>query len=411
MIRERAESRGARWWFLAAAMAIVGVAMGALSSLGVFLAPIQTATGWSRADISAVGLLAWATLGIGSFLWGVVSDRTGPHVVVAIGGVFLGLALVLASRAAVLWQFTLAYGVLMGLAVGAFYTPLTAMVSRIFTVNRGLALGLLSAGSGLGNFAIAPLVRFMITEYDWRTAMLVLGDLAWLTIIPLALVVRSAAIARGTMARAGATPASDTDLDLTDIVRSPQFWLIALVHFTCCVAHSGPIFHMVANATDHGVGAMTAAVAFGVAGLASIGGRIATGIVADRIGAEHTLVAMLLLQAPAILLYVVIQGAASFYLLGFVFGVSYGGVMPLYALLTRQYFGQRAMGGAYGAIYMLQAIGMGLGTYGGGWVYDHLGGYGWAFVSAAVIAGSAVLFALGLRRPAMAPMRAATSPA
>jgi MFS family permease len=411
MIREGADPRTPGWGLLAAAMVIVGVAMGALFSLGVFLAPIQAATGWSRADISAVALLAWVTLGIGSFLWGVVSDRTGPHVVVMIGGVFLGLGLVLASRVTVLWQFTLAYGVLMGLAVGAFYTPLTAMVSSIFAVNRGLAVGLLSAGSGLGNFAIAPLVRFMITEYDWRTAMLVLGDLAWLTIIPLALVVRWAAIHRGRPPGEAGAPASEPDLDLTEIVRNPQFWLIASVHFTCCVAHSGPIFHMVANATDHGVGAMTAAVVFGVAGLASIGGRIATGIVADRIGAKGTLVAMLLLQAPAILLYVVIRETASFYLLGLVFGVAYGGVMPLYALLTREYFGQRAMGGAYGAIYMLQAIGMGLGTYGGGWAYDHLGGYGWAFVSAAVIGGTAVLLALALRRPVLMPMRAAASPA
>ena len=209
----------------------------------------------------------------------------------------------------------------------------------------------------------------------------------------------------------GGSEAPERDLELLDIARSPQFWLIALVHFACCVAHSGPIFHMVANATDHGVGMMTAAVVFGFAGLASIGGRIATGLIADRIGSKRTLVAMLILQAPAILLYVFIRDATSFYLLGLVFGVAYGGVMPLYALLTREYFGQRAMGGAYGAIYMLQAIGMGLGTYGGGWLYDRLGGYGWAFASAAVIGGAAVLFALALRPPAATLSRAAPSPA
>jgi MFS family permease len=388
-------------------MVIVGVAMGALFSLGVFLAPIQTATGWSRTDISAVALLAWVTLGIGSFLWGALSDRIGLRTVIAVGGLVLGLGLVLASRVTALWQFTVAYGVLVGLAVGAFYAPLTAMVSRTFTTNRGLAIGLVSAGAGLGNFAVAPLVRWLITQYDWRTAMLVLGDIAWLTTIPLALVVGATAAGRGAATVAGGSEAPERDLELLDIARSPQFWLIALVHFACCVAHSGPIFHMVANATDHGVGMMTAAVVFGFAGLASIGGRIATGLIADRIGSKGTLVAMLMLQAPAILLYVFIRDATSFYLLGLVFGVAYGGVMPLYALLTREYFGQRAMGGAYGAIYMLQAIGMGLGTYGGGWLYDRLGGYGWAFASAAVIGGAAVLFALALRPPAATLSRAA----
>jgi MFS family permease len=140
-------------------------------------------------------------------------------------------------------------------------------------------------------------------------------------------------------------------------------------------------------------------VVFGVAGLASIVGRLVTGVVADRIGPKRTLVATLALQAPAILLYVAIRGTASFYLLGIVFGLAYGGVMPLYALLTREYFGQRAMGGAYGAIYMLQAIGMGLGTFGGGVLHDRLGDYGSMFLSAAVIAAAATLLALALRSP------------
>jgi predicted MFS family arabinose efflux permease len=282
-----------------------------------------------------------------------------------------------------------------GLAVGAFYTPLTTMVSAAFTRNRGLAVAMVSAGAGLGNFAIAPLVRWLISTYDWRTAMLLLGDLSWLVTLPLALALREPASRRATRATAAATgePA------LAEVARSPQFWLIALVHFACCVAHSGPIFHMVANATDHGVGMMSAAVVFGVAGLASIVGRLVTGVVADRIGPKRTLVATLALQAPAILLYVAIRGTASFYLLGIVFGLAYGGVMPLYALLTREYFGQRAMGGAYGAIYMLQAIGMGLGTFGGGVLHDRLGDYGSMFLSAAVIAAAATLLALALRSP------------
>jgi sugar phosphate permease len=111
MTDERTE-RG--WGLLAAAMVIVGVAMGALFSLGVFLAPIQASTAWSRTDISAVALLAWVTLGIGSFLWGALSDRTGPRAVTVIGGALLGLGLVLASRVTALWQFALVYGVWSG---------------------------------------------------------------------------------------------------------------------------------------------------------------------------------------------------------------------------------------------------------------------------------------------------------
>jgi MFS family permease len=398
-----------RWVLLAAAVVVVALSLGTILSLGVFLAPIQGATGWSRTDISAVALLSWVTLGIGSFLWGVLSDRSGPRVVVGAGGLLLGLGLVLASQATALWQFTLAYGGLVGFAVGAFYAPLTSTVSNAFHANRGLALGLVSAGGGLGTVALAPLGRWLITEYGWRTAMLLLGDLAWLTMVPLALVVRDAPAEPAAPASAGARP--EPDLGLLQIGRTPQFWIIALTHFTCCVAHSGPIFHMVANATDHGVAQMAAAAVFGVSSLASIGGRIASGFLADRLGSKPTLVALLSLQAPAILLYVFARETASFYAIALVFGVAYGGVMPLYALLTRESFGARAMGGAYGAIYMLQAIGMGLGAFAGGWLYDRLGGYGWSFATAAAIGAAAVLIALMLRAPRLALGRSAQAPA
>lgn len=396
---------------LTAAVVIVGVAMGALFALGVFLAPIQAAMSWSRTDISAVALLTWVTLGVGSFLWGTLSDRSGTRVVVVAGGLLLGLGLVLSSRVVALWQFAVAYGGLVGLAVGAFYAPLTSTVSKAFRTNRGLAVGLVSAGTGLGTFAIAPLVRWLITQYDWRTAMLLLGDLVWLTVVPLALLVRDAPSRADALPTPGARQDPERDLGLLDIGRTPQFWLIALTHFTCCIAHAGPIFHMVANATDHGVGEMAAAAVFGVAALASIGGRIGSGLLADRLGSKQTLIAMLGLQAPAILFYVFARGTASFYVLGIVFGVAYGGVMPLYALLTHEYFGARAMGGAYGAIFMLQAVGMGLGTLAGGWFYDRLGGYGWLFATAAAIGAAAVLVALPLRSPRPALRSPAPVPA
>jgi MFS family permease len=139
---------------------------------------------------------------------------------------------------------------------------------------------------------------------------------------------------------------------------------------------------------------MTAATLLGVSGLASLVGRIMSGMVADRWGSKRTLIVMLTLQAPAIFLYLFTTSTPGFYALALLFGASYGGVMPMYALLTREYFGARAMGTAYGAIFMLQAIGMGLGAFGGGWLYDHLGTYWWLFASATAAAAVAILFAL-----------------
>jgi len=378
-----------RWIIVVAAIIIVGFGVGALFSLAVFLKPMQESMAWGRAAISAVALWMWVAYGTGSLMWGVLADRWGARRVVIAGGVLLGLGLVASSRITSLWQLYAAFGGVVGVAAGAFYAPLTTTVTRWFTANRGLAVALVSAGTGLGTFIVAPLTRWLISSYDWRLAMLILGDIVWLVIIPLGFLVRDAP-------GEGAGP-TDQDVPVAKIFRSPQFWLIALTHFTCCVAHSGPIFHMVTHAMDQGVPGMAAATLLGVSGLASLIGRVLSGIVADRWGSKPTLITMLALQVPAIFLYLFISSVTGFYALVIVFGVAYGGVMPMYALLTREYFGARAMGTAYGAIFMLQAIGMGLGAYGGGWFYDHLGTYAWLFGSATAVAAVAILFALPLR--------------
>ena len=379
------------WVIVAAGIVIIGIGSGVLMSLSVFLKPMQDAMTWSRGTISAVALGMWTTYGLGALLWGALSDRWGARRVVVIGGLLLGLGLIVASRITTLWQFYVAFGGVVGVATGAFYTPLTTTVTRWFTANRGLAVALVSAGTGFGTFVVAPLTRWLITAYDWRLAMLLLGDLVWILVIPLGLLIRDAPREVGS--------ATTRDASLSEIWRSPQFWLIALTHSFCCLAHSGPIFHMVTNAIDNGVGSMTAATIFGISGLASLAGRIISGVAADRWGAKPTLIVMLSAQAPAIFLYLFTGGAASFYVLAVVFGTSYGAVMPMYALLTREYFGAKAMGTAYGAIFMLQAIAMGVGAFGGGWFYDHLGTYAWLFGSATVVGVAAILFALPLRPP------------
>jgi predicted MFS family arabinose efflux permease len=401
MARSARHDLSSGWPIIVASIVIVGFGVGALFSLAVFFKPMQDSMAWSRAAISAVALWMWVAYGIGSLMWGMLADRWGARRVVLAGGFLLGLGLTASSRITELWQLYAAFGGLVGVAAGAFYAPLTTTATRWFTTNRGLAVALVSAGTGLGTFVVAPLTRWLISSYDWRMAMLILGDLVWLVIIPLGFLVRDAP--------GGAAGSTGPDVPLAEIFRSPQFWLIAHTHFTCCIAHSGPIFHMVTHAIDQGVPTMAAATVLGISGLASLMGRVISGIAADHWGSKPVLIAMLGVQAPAIFLYLFVSGAVGFYALALLFGMSYGGVMPMYALLTREYFGARAMGTAYGAIFMLQAIGMGLGAYGGGYIHDHLGTYAWLFGSATAAAAVAILFALPLRSsgPAIVPARAA----
>ncbi|MGH7314646.1 MAG: MFS transporter [Candidatus Rokuibacteriota bacterium] len=186
--------------------------------------------------------------------------------------------------------------------------------------------------------------------------------------------------------------------------RSPwktwPFWAIALTHFFCCAAHSGPLFHLVSHAMDQGVTEMAAAGILGVSGLTSMFGRVGAGVVADRVGAKPTLLAALGLQAALVFLYLFATSTGALYAVSLAFGVAYGGAMPLYALVTREYFGEQVLGTAYGAVFFISCIGMGLGSYAGGAIHDLLGTYQWLFVGSFAIGVMAVVLGVTLRPPA-----------
>ena len=388
------------WAIVGIGIVVTCFGMGAMLSLSVFLQPMAQAMGWSRTGVSTAATVNWLCMGVGAFLWGWLSDRYGTRIVVLIGGILLGLGLVSASRATTLGEFQLLFGVLVGLASGSFYTPLTATTTRWFVQNRSLAVALVSAGVGLGSTTVGPLARYLITAYDWRVAMFVIGNLAWLVIIPMSLLVREPAAGAVDAGRGGVTGADGRELTAGQALRTPQFAAIALAYFCCCAAHSGPIFHMVTHAIDRGVTAMAAVTVLSVAGLASLGGRIVCGLVADRVGAKRTLVVGLAIQALAVTLYIFTRNLASFYALSVMFGFAYGGVMPLYAILVREYFGARIMGTAFGAVALVSTLGMSIGPPIGGWLFDSYGSYAWLYLSSFAIGLAAVGIASTFRPPA-----------
>jgi MFS family permease len=295
-------------------------------------------------------------------------------------------------------MFLAAYGMVVGLAVGALYVPLTAATASWFTRHRSLAVSLVSAGLALGTTLVAPFARWLIVTHDWRFAMLTLGLVAWAVILPAALLLRPAP---ATVDGAGATPAAITadraDMDLAQALRTPVFWSLALANFACCAAHSGPIFHMVSYAADCGVAPLTAATVLGAAGLAALSGRIICGLLADHMGAKRTLVACLALQAVAISLYLLARDLDTLYAVSMLFGFSYGGAMPLYAILVREYFPAKIMGGVFGVVALISTLGMALGPPVGGWLFDHFGGYGWLYVASSAMGVAGALIAMTVR--------------
>jgi predicted MFS family arabinose efflux permease len=220
-------------------------------------------------------------------------------------------------------EFQLTYGILVGLAAGAFFAPMIAAATQWFDNNRSLAVSLVSAGMGVAPMTISPFARWLISTYDWRTAMMTVGIMAWALLIPAALLVRrppEAALSGGPGANTPVEPGAG--ISVADALRSPQFLVLALTFFACCAAHSGPIFHMVSYAMICGIPAMTAVSIYSLEGLSGLGGRLLLGVLADRLGAKPVLVTGLLVQALAIGTYLFVNRLGEFYALSIVFGTA-----------------------------------------------------------------------------------------
>jgi MFS family permease len=385
------------------------VAIGALFSLAVFLQPMSEATGWTRTGISSAMTLDFLTMGVAAFGWGALSDRFGPRIVVLAGAVLLGLGLALASRATSLLEFQLIYGIVVGVAAGAVFAPMIATVTGWFDRHRSLAVSLVSAGMGVAPMTISPFAQWLISAYDWRTAMLTIAIGAWVLLVPAALLVRRPP--EMTASSPGMPAEGGEGMTVGQALRSPQFIVLGLTFFCCCAAHSGPIFHTVSYALACGLPAMTAVTIYSVEGLAGLGGRILFGLLGDRFGARRVVVAGLMVQAVGAGSYYFTRDVGEFYAVAILFGVAYGGVMPLYAVIAREYFPLRIMGTVFGGAAMISSLGMALGPAVGGWIFDTFHGYGYLYIASFGMGLAAVAIALAFPAPSSARRVPHTQPA
>ena len=385
------------WVIVAAGALITWMAMGALLALPVFLAPISADTGWSRGGIGFAMTLNFLTMGIGSAVWGNLSDRYGPRAILALGVLALGGGLALASRATSLLEFQAIYGLLIGLAAGSLMVPLMSTVTLWFDQHRALAVSLVSSGIGVAPMTVSPFAARLVVEHGWRTSELILAVAVVVLLLPAALCIRRpphmpAATAAGGLGGAQLKAATRQAL------RSRPFIVLSLTFFACCATHAGPIFHTISYAIGCGLPPMTAVTIYSVEGFAGLVGRLVFGFLGDRVGVKRMIVLGLVTQALAAGSYIFARGLEDFYVVAFVFGMAYGGVMPLYSALARDYFAPQIMGSVLGAMTLLSGLGMALGPALGGWIYDHFHAYTWMYLGSLAVGLGAGAIALALPR-------------
>src|SRR5712675_2428188 len=401
-------SRSHYRWVIVAAGGLLGcVAIGAMFSLPVFLRPISRDTGWSITGVSSSMTFGFLAMALGSIIWGNLSDRFGPRLIVLIGSSILVTALALASRATSLIQFQLIFGLMVGGAIAAIFAPMMACVTGWFDTHRSLAVSLVSAGMGMAPMTMSPLAAWLISIYNWRTSLLIIALVVAAIMIPVSLLVRRAPALENRPSAASGDPAQ-AEMSLAQALRSPQFIILLLTNFFCCATHSGPIIHTVSYAISCGIPMIAAVTIYSVEGLAGLGGRIAFGLLGDRFGAKRVLVFGLLAQAFGALGYVFVRELAAFYTVAALFGFIYAGTMPLYAVIARENFPLRMMGTVIGGTAMAGSLGMATGPLAGGLIYDTFACYAWLYIGSWIMGLGAFLIALTFRpvpmaRPAPVP--------
>jgi MFS family permease len=398
-----------RWVIVGAGGALGCVAIGGLFSLPVFLRPIAQDTGWSTTGISTAMTLAFVALALGSIAWGYLSDRVGPRIVVLAGSLLLTTGLALASLATSLVAFQLLFGVVVGFSAAAIFAPMMACVTGWFDTRRSLAVSLVSAGMGMAPMTMSPLAAWLVQSHDWRTSLQFIAAVVAIIMVPMALLVRRPPALAQAASAAAADAAHEPSLSVGKAMRSAPFLILVATSFLSCATHSGPIFHTVSYAVTCGIPLMAAVSIYSLEGLAGMGGRLVFGLLGDRFGAARVLVLALLAQAIVVLGYVYARELGSFYTVAALFGFTYAGVMPLFAVIARENFPLRMMGTVIGGTTMASSLGMALGPVLGGLIYDTFSSYAWLFIGAFSLGIGAFLSALAFTRLPRRQMRAAVA--
>jgi MFS family permease len=360
----------------------VAVVVGTIGSVGmwsyvVVLPTIQADFGITRADAALPYTLSMVGFGIGSALMGRMADRLGLMFAAIVGAVALSIGYVAAGMAGS-FSLLVAAHVLIGLGSSATFAPLVADMSHWFLRRRGIAVAIAASGNYFAGVVWPPVVQHAVESIGWRQTHVWIGAFCLASMLLLVIGLRKRAPVAHRDSEQHAASVSGNALGLSP--GNLQILLI-IAGLACCVAMAMPQVHIVAYCADLGYGVARGAEMLSVMLAFGIVSRIGCGWIADHIGALRTLLLSSVLQASALVLYVFFDGLTSLYVVSALFGLFQGGLVPTYALIVRDYLPPQEAGARLGIIILATVIGMALGGWMSGVIFDLTGSYRAAFVN------------------------------
>jgi MFS family permease len=334
-------------------------------------------------------------------------DKYGPRKVMLPMGILTGLSLAATGQANSSWQLFFTYSLMLSAGTGAVYSVLMTTAQRWFRRKRGLAVGIVSSGVGVGTLIMTPLTAFLIDTFDWRNTYLFMGLVLGLMMIGLSFLLKRDPSEIGMQpdgeisnTAPGHTKSiiREEGLSISEAYKNRNFWLIAAVWFLWSFSLLLVMTHLVPHLTDIGITSTTAAVIGGLIGMISIAGRLGVGWFSDRIGRQSSILLTILLQAAALFLLAWSNSVWMFYLFAIAFGLGYGGLDPATVALIGDIFGVRNLGLITGSLTFFWALGAGSGSAVGGLIYDAAGSYFPAFLMIACFMLLAAILSLMIRK-------------
>ena len=368
------------WFRLLVSLLLMTVGNGAMWVIPVVLPVVQRDFGVGRAEAALPYTLMMLGFGLGGILMGRLADRFGLFVPLLIAGCATGLGFVLASQAGSVLGFALAHGLLIGLlGCSVTFAPLMADTAQWFVRRRGIAVAVCASGNYLAGTVWPPVIQHFVASVGWRQTYIGVGLFCCTAVLLMApLMRRRPPVQPPAMVTPGSSRAADRPFGL-----SPNTATLALclAGVACCVAMAMPQVHIVAYCNDLGYGAARGAEMLSVMLACGIVSRLVSGAICDRIGGLRTLLLGSVLQGVALLLFLPFDGLTSLYIIAALFGLFQGGIVPAYAIIVREYFPASQTGVRVGTVIMFTMVGMALGGWMSGKVFDLTGSYHAAFLN------------------------------
>ncbi len=379
-------------WRLLTTLLLMLLGNSGMYVVSVVLPEVQTEFGVSRSDASIPYTLIMLGFGIGGMWMGRWADRFGIARVAALGAVGVASGFVLAGVSGGIVGFALAQGLLGLLGIASTFAPLLADTAQWWNKRRGIAVAVCASGNYLAGTLWPPIAQWGVTQVGWRTTYLCIGLFCGIGMALLSLRMRTKppAAAAATVNRHGVV-ASDRPFGMS--VTQAQWWL-SVAGVGCCVAMAMPQVHIVAYCSDLGFGAARGAEMLSLMLACGIVSRLVSGVICDRIGGIRTLLLGSALQGIALMMFLPFDGLVPLYLVSAMFGLFQGGIVPSYAIIVREHFPAKEAGARTGTIIMATLVGMALGGWLSGKIFDVTGSYHAAFING--IAWNALNFGIVL---------------